>query len=359
MVEYLESEIDCALADGFVGLRASGDMSWALGSEPGTEQLIEYEAVLNEVAARQPFLGICRYDLRGFPPSTLRDVLRVHPQVVIASLVCPSATYEPPEMVLGHVSDDERLRWAIGQLHAARAAKLALERALEGRDKALRVRDEFLAVAAHELRTPLTTLSLQLQSLAREIERNALGGGVDRKAKAAIRGSRHLTALVENMLDISRVATGNTELSLHRERVDLAEVVEDVGDRFRPGAVIHIAAEAGIVGYWDRLRLDEVVSNLIANSVKYGRGQPIDITVTRLDARAHLAVHDRGIGIDLEDQARIFEPFERAVSSDHHGGLGLGLFITRRIVEAHEGTIRVESAPGEGSTFFVELPIAP
>lgn len=359
MVEFLEQEIDRALEDGFAGLRASGDMAWALGPEPGTEQLVEYEAVLNDVAARRPFLGICRYGLQRFPPSTLRDMLRVHPQVVIASLVCPSTHYEPPGMVLGRVSEDERLRWAIGQLHAARAAKLELERAVEGHDRALRARDEFLAVAAHELRTPLTTLSLQLQSLAREVERRAIEGGLDKKIKAALRGSRHLTALVENMLDISRVATGHTELSLHIERVDLREIVEDVEERFRAEVAIHVAAEAPVVGCWDRLRLDEVVTNLVANGVKYGRGQPIEITLARRDDRAHLAVRDRGIGIGPESHARIFEAFERAVSSDHYGGLGLGLFITRRIVEAHGGTIRVESARGEGSTFFVELPVAP
>lgn len=356
MLEKLERETDDALAAGFSGLRGSGDMAWVLGPHAGTDQLIMYEAVLNDVASRRQFLGVCRYDLRLFPPSLLQDVLRVHPSVVIGSLVCPSAYYEPPRMALGEAGDDERLRWTIGQLHRTRAAKLELERALEVRDQALRARDEFLSVAAHELRTPLTTLSLQLQRMAREIERRSFDG-LEHMAKEAIKASRHLNALVENMLDVTHVAAGRTEFVLHQEPVDLVGVTRDVAERFRGASAIEITAAEPVVGHWDRVRIEEVVTNLLSNACKYGRGQPIDVVIERRAGSASLTVRDRGIGIDEQDLARIFEPFERAVSNDSYGGLGVGLFITRKIVEAHGGTLSVESERDKGSTFTINLPV--
>ena len=113
---------------------------------------------------------------------------------------------------------------------------------------------------------------------------------------------------------------------------------------------------AGVRGYWDRLRVSQVVTNLLSNAVKYGRERPVDVRVRRGEGRAVLEVEDRGIGVAAEDQERIFGRFERAVSARHFAGLGLGLWIVRQLVEAHGGTIRVKSVPGEGATFTVALP---
>jgi signal transduction histidine kinase len=112
-------------------------------------------------------------------------------------------------------------------------------------------------------------------------------------------------------------------------------------------------------GYWDRLRVSQVVTNLVSNAIKYGAGKPILLTFGARGDRAWIQVRDQGIGIDPTDQPQIFERFERAVSSRNYGGLGLGLYIVKRIVEAHGGTIRVESAPGAGSAFWVEIPQRP
>jgi signal transduction histidine kinase len=111
-----------------------------------------------------------------------------------------------------------------------------------------------------------------------------------------------------------------------------------------------------VPGLWDRARLEQVVTNLLSNAVKYGRGQPIEVAVMGADDRARLVVRDQGIGIAPEHLSRIFERFERAVSAHNYGGLGLGLYIVRQIVEAHGGAIHVTSTPGEGSTFVVDLP---
>ena len=112
------------------------------------------------------------------------------------------------------------------------------------------------------------------------------------------------------------------------------------------------------VGRWDRARLDDVLANLLSNAVKYGQGKPIEVSVEAGERSARLTVRDHGIGLAPEDQARVFERFERAVSGHEYGGLGLGLYIVRELVQAHGGTVRVESAPGAGAAFIVELPYA-
>jgi len=112
-------------------------------------------------------------------------------------------------------------------------------------------------------------------------------------------------------------------------------------------------------GFWDRLRISQVVTNLLANAVKYGGGKPVEVEFGPEGDAAFLVVRDHGIGIDPADQPQIFERFERAVSSRNYGGLGLGLYIVKRIVEAHGGTITVQSKPGEGATFRVQLPLRP
>jgi signal transduction histidine kinase len=112
-----------------------------------------------------------------------------------------------------------------------------------------------------------------------------------------------------------------------------------------------------VIGRWDRLRIEQVVENLLSNALKYGGAQPISVIVERNGEEARLTVRDRGIGIDAADQQRIFDRFERAVASQRAGGFGLGLWITKQIVDAHGGSIRVESTPGSGSAFLVELPL--
>ena len=125
----------------------------------------------------------------------------------------------------------------------------------------------------------------------------------------------------------------------------------------RSGCDAAICADGNVIGNWDRLRVEQIVTNLVSNAVKYGRGRPVEITVSRAGERARLTVRDHGIGIAPEHQARIFGRFERAVSERHYGGLGLGLWLVRRIVDALGGTIALESELDAGSTFTVELPL--
>jgi PAS domain S-box-containing protein len=238
------------------------------------------------------------------------------------------------------------------------------KRAEEALRKAIVLRDDFLSVASHELRTPLTSLKLEVANLSRIARRTGPDGAARLVAKVEKIDSQaaRLHRLIDELLDVSRIAAGRLEL--HVEVVDLAQVVNEVGARFtdeaaRVGSMLNVHAPAAVVGRWDRSRLDQVITNLLSNAIKYGDCKPIDIGVTGENDRAIVAIRDRGLGIASDDHQRIFGRFERAASSRHYGGIGLGLWIVKQIIDALGGTVSVESTPGSGSTFTVELPRSP
>lgn len=237
-------------------------------------------------------------------------------------------------------------------------ARKAQEEALD----AIQARDLFLSVASHELRTPLTTLQLQLQSLKRFVDKTGdLPSEIETRLVSALRQTRRLGDLINELLDVSRITHGR--LLPERVETDLAAIVREVLERYRVSIeqagseLIVRGLDESIVGFWDPLRLDQIVDNLLSNAIKYGEGRPIILEIARVDGKARLVVTDHGIGISPQDQERIFERFERAVSTRYYGGFGLGLWITRQVVEAHGGAIHVESELGRGSTFTVELPL--
>ncbi len=231
------------------------------------------------------------------------------------------------------------------------------EELLATTQRALALRDEFLIIASHELRTPVTNVSLQLQQLLRLIDRQATRPHLRVVGEAAIRESGRLSALISALLD-AQAEKG--KVVLERASVDLREVVQDVAERMRARADqagSEIVFEVpSIRGTWDRLRLDQVVTNLLLNAIKYGCGRPVRLNADSDGAFARLDVIDQGLGVATADALRIFNKFERAVPAQY-GGLGLGLFIARQIVEAHAGKIELESTPGVGSLFRVTLPL--
>ncbi|RKH13684.1 response regulator [Corallococcus sp. CA053C] len=225
--------------------------------------------------------------------------------------------------------------------------------------ESLQARDDFLAVASHELKTPLAAFRLHLERLERGLGDEARNR-VQSPLASAGRQVQRLHALMETLLDVSQLTTGRLALDLND--VDLTSVVGDAVARLRDeverlGVKVTLEATAPLVGRYDRLRIDQVVTNLLANAAKYGQGRPIEVRVAAGDGTARVTVRDEGIGISPEDRARIFERFERAVPGRNYGGLGLGLWIARQVVEAHGGRISVDSAPGAGATFVVELPL--
>lgn len=222
---------------------------------------------------------------------------------------------------------------------------------------AVRLRDQFLSIASHELKTPVTALLLQLDALRRALRaagaEDAAGPWPDRIG----RQTRRLTRLVDDLLDVSRIESGRMRLDL--DPCDLGELVDEIVARTQEhgNARISVQSEGRVVGQWDRARLDQVVTNLIVNALKYGGGTPVLIAIASDGARARLSVHDEGKGVPLADQSRIFEAFERGSNTKHGGGFGLGLFIVKSLVDAHSGSVHVESEPGRGTTFVVELPL--
>lgn len=227
---------------------------------------------------------------------------------------------------------------------------------------AVAARDEFIEIASHELRTPLTSLRLQVESLRSAISRGPVDRGrLTSKVESALRQTARLAALVDGLLDVSRLE--GEQLELRIEDGDLAAAVRAPVLRLSDEAArrhvpIRLEAPAALPARFDRSRVEQAVTHLVSNALKYGQGKPVDVSVELSGACARIVVRDRGIGIDPRKVERIFGRFERAVSSRHYGGLGLGLFVARRIVEAHGGAIRVETAVSAGTTFVLELPVA-
>jgi PAS domain S-box-containing protein len=244
----------------------------------------------------------------------------------------------------------------------ARRAGLALENArlFQDAQAAIRARDDFLQVASHELKTPLTPLQLQLDFLERMVQRSGEHGEqLTERLRSAIRQTSRLARLVEVLLDVTRITAG--ALVLRVEELDLTEVLDEIVERLGPeahaaGCELIIEARGPVIGRWDRLRLEQVLSNLVSNAIKYGAGKPVELRLVADEQMVRLSVTDHGIGIQADAIQRIFGRFERAVSPRNYGGLGLGLFIALQLAEAHGGTIVATSSVGAGSTFTVLLP---
>ena len=270
----------------------------------------------------------------------------------VVGLLC---VVRPPSGVPYTAADQQLLQDIVHRAALALSAGLRYAEA----QKAIRLRDDFLSIASHELRTPVTALQLQLQGMGHLLGKPQ---GTDEKFKnklqTATRQTLRIGSLIDDLMDVSRLSSG--KLELHREPVDLADLAREVVERhasqaLAAGCVVKLAAQP-VKGEWDRSRLEQVLTNLLTNAVKYGAGKPVEVVVHPRDARAEVLVRDEGMGIDAVDLDRIFGRFERAASVRHFGGLGLGLFISKQIVDAHGGTIEVESEPGKGSTFRVLIP---
>ncbi|MGC3997335.1 MAG: PAS domain S-box protein [Anaeromyxobacter sp.] len=226
-----------------------------------------------------------------------------------------------------------------------------------------KLKQDFLSMASHEFRTPLTAMRLQVEMLRRRLRRPS--GQEDERllrSLSAIEGQiGRLDELLGVLLDVSRINDG--KLSLELASVDLGALAREAAERLRPvaesaGSPVRVAASE-VRGLWDRARIDQAVTNLLTNAIKYGNARPVDVEVAARDGEAVLTIRDHGIGIPPESRGLLFERFERGANAGVAQGLGLGLWITKKMIDAHGGRIAVESAPGEGSTFTVILPREP
>jgi signal transduction histidine kinase len=248
----------------------------------------------------------------------------------------------------------------------------SIEEARASRDEVqrlLQLRDEFISIAGHELKTPLTPLCLQRHMIQKLMQNRDLPEEVkEQKLEAYLEMSKRqidaLVKLVEALLDVSQIRLGRFCIKPEID-VDLFKLVREVVERYRPQwEMTHSPVKLELLGespkgQWDSLRMEQVISNLLTNAIKYGRGKPIEVTISSDRSVARISIRDFGSGISKADQARIFNRFERAGSIGSFGGLGLGLYITRQIVAAHDGTISIESEVGKGATFIIDLPLKP
>ena len=248
-----------------------------------------------------------------------------------------------------------------------RRAGIAIENALlySSAQSAIRARDEFVSIASHELKTPITSLKMQLQMMLRSLSsENQITTPASEKMIKALTSSSNqvdrLTVLIEDLLDVTRIETG--KLNYNFEKVDLSKLMQEVLERFSEEiryvkSVFHQDFDDDVFIFCDRYRIEQVVANLLSNAIKYGSNNPVHVSLKRGDGEVILSVQDHGMGIIKDMQTKIFERIERAISSTNISGLGLGLYITKQIIDAHQGSIEVDSELGKGSTFKIRLPI--
>lgn len=231
--------------------------------------------------------------------------------------------------------------------------------------QALRDRDELMSLSSHELRTPITGLKLHFELAKRSIELKKEDALHPERFKQLIeQGDRQLnrlTRLIDDMFDYSSIKMG--KLLIEKKPINFSRTVADTVERLTPhlqanGCQVTIRIEPEIEVQGDEGRLEQAISNFLTNATRYGKGQPVVVTLTRSKSEsALLQVTDYGRGLAEEDHARVFDKFERAVTGSEISGLGLGLFITREILHAHDGKVWVESKLGEGATFFAQIPL--
>lgn len=229
--------------------------------------------------------------------------------------------------------------------------------------RSLRMRDEFMSLVAHELRTPLNTLFLETQMRSLQLKRGNTAAFGGQQMEAMIqrdeRQIKSMIRLIDDMLDVSRMRSG--KLSIRPAKVELMNLLERVVSDLSlqaatTGSSLTLRPHGGVDGCWDEFRVEQVIVNLLTNALRYGCGQPVEVSVERSDEMVRIDVRDQGKGIASSDLERIFEPYERGARNGEPKGLGLGLYISRQLAISHGGELRVSSKSGEGSVFSLVLP---
>ncbi len=372
MQDLLRQAEQQALDDGFSGLRATWDPGWLLDGVAGAERWTEFEACMNEFLAGSRTSVLCRYSREASTSvhlARLEDALRTHPLALLGHQVCPNAFYEPPDMVLGTSTPEERVDWMIAQIRRARGSEekledLSLRLAQKGAalERADRAKEEFLAMLAHELRNPLGAISNAVQVLRLKGEGDETW---QRTIDAAERQVHHQALLVDDLLEASRVTRGQVELNC--ESLDLARLVRETVQGYREtlrssGLVLDLdLPDEPLPVRGDQMRLSQALANLLHNATKFTPpGGRIGIRAWRHGDRIEVSVRDTGQGIARDVLPHVFEVFTQA---DHsldraRGGLGVGLAVVRGLVEMHGGEVSAASEGlGKGSEFTLLLPI--
>ena len=264
-----------------------------------------------------------------------------------------------------HFSDMDLARGGLGDpIEAGGLGLSAIRARLQQLQRAVGARDEFIATVAHELRNPIAPLTFQVRLALNKAEQLAAAGRpvsvewIRTQLRGVEQRLHRLLETLDRLLDVSRLSTGR--IDLQPQAMNLAELVREVVDASEAELAVArcklTLSERGTpTGAWDRLRVEQVVRNLLSNAIRFGAGRPIDVVVDADQDFASVAVRDQGIGIAPDQQSKIFERFERGVEQ-RSGGFGIGLWIVRNICAAMGGSVSVESTLGEGACFTVMLP---
>jgi signal transduction histidine kinase len=336
------------------------DLLWRAGNSQAAAGL---EDLWNQIRREYSLSLLCSYQMSNFRDGHDGDGFEQ---------ICGShSRVLPTERYLSLDDYDSRLREVSILQQRAQALSSEIERrkaAEAALREALKVRDDFLSLAGHELLTPLTVLRLQLASLLAN-GRSSGDGGTKRRLAILAAQTDRLTSLASRLLDVSQLGDA---VILAPIELDLVSLVRDSIDSFSDiaaaaGTDVTLVGETGmegglegmVIGRWDRDRIQQVMQDLLSNALKFGAGKPVQITVTKRRDWAEIAIRDGGAGIALADQARIFDRFDRRSPTESVAGLGLGLWVAKRVVQAHGGTIGLESQLGRGATFTIRLPYDP
>lgn len=265
----------------------------------------------------------------------------------------------------GNVTLLERPLQPLTLLSAVKVAVRARKKQYQVRElllsqmEATKIRDEFISIASHELKTPLTSLKLQTQVSQRTFRKTGLDPDkMFKQLDYTVNQINRLDRLVDDMLDISRISSG--KLKIEKREMNLSKLIQDMVERFLPqfeaaGCEVRTNIEDSVTGSWDTYKVEQVINNLFSNAIRYAPKSAVEVTLKSIDDRAEFSVRDEGQGIDSDSLERIFDRFERA--SSNASGLGLGLYITRQIIELHDGTIKVESELGHWTCFTISMPL--
>ncbi len=360
MINFLRETTEAALAAGFTALRATGEMTWALGGDPGAERLMEYESRLNYFFAEVPCLAICQYNRRRFSPAVILDMIRTHPLVVSGGAVCRNFYYVPPdefltpnqigrevERLLTNIQDRERVEDEL------RRARDELEVRVRERTAELEL---FTYSVSHDLRAPLRQV-LGFAKLLEETIGSHLEADPRRHLQFLCKASERMERMVEGLLRLSQ--TGRRDLS--KRPVPLHPLVEGVLADLRPeleGRDIELEITPLPVAECDPDLIRQVFANLLSNAIKFTLPrQPAKIQVGQSNLKGQPAVYvrDNGVGFDMKFADKLFGVFQRLHGRKEFEGTGIGLATVRRIIQKHGGHVWAESRPEQGATFYFTL----
>lgn len=371
MLGFLQRAYEETLAQGFTGLRAAGDVLWQVGPDRDFRDVVYYETLLDVFFVGKRMVGMCEYAREQCPPEVLSGILGSHKIAAVGQEVCQNFHYLPPGLLLEKdvvAREHKRTEWMTSQLLRARRAEeeiLRLNRELEDRVRARtaaleainRDLESFSYSVSHDLKAPLRAIRGYAE-LLRDAVQEGSPEEIERCLGVIDRSAQRMGGLIDGLLAYGRLA----QAELQPEPVELEAVIAEVLGRFsedirKSGAEIHVTRPLGQV-LAHRLVLTQVVENLLTNALKFvapGVRPEIRIRTAAEGDRVRLWVQDNGIGIPAEQQARIFGGFQRLHSQAEYPGSGVGLSIVKRAAEKMGGTAGVESEPGKGSSFFVEL----